>query len=300
MYEDLYGLKTRPFQMAPDPAFLYWSDAHQMAFTMLRYSLMNAAPLTVITGDVGTGKTTLVRQLLEEFPEGTRVGLVSNIQAGRGELLEWVLMAFDQPHDGSHVERYWRFEQFAIDNYAEGRQIVLIIDEAHNVGVDQLEELRLLSNINAGGDLLLRIILVGQPELRALLGQPELRQFAQRITADYNLKPIGPEEIQGYIQRRLQVAGCERQLFPRGTCDLIYHASRGIPRLINGLCDLCLVYGFSSDSVVIDESIVREVMSNMEENGIFRQFTPLAKALTLVATEAASKETGQEEGAKSR
>ena len=163
MYEDLYGLKTRPFQMAPDPAFLYWSESHQMAFTMLRYGLMNAAPLTVITGDVGTGKTTLVRQLLEEFPEGARIGLVSNIQAGKGELLEWVLMAFDQPHAGGHVKRYRRFEQFAIDNYAEGRQIVLIIDEAHNVGIKQLEELRLLSNINAAGDLLLQIILVCNP-----------------------------------------------------------------------------------------------------------------------------------------
>ena len=283
MYEELYDLESKPFQMAPDPAFLYWSESHRMAFTMLRYSLMNAAPLTVITGDVGTGKTTLVRQLLDEVPGEIEVALLSNIQAGRGELLEWVLMAFGQPYDGTHVQRFQRFEQFAVERYAEGRQIAIIIDEAHNVGVEQLEELRLLSNINSGGDLILQIILVGQPELRELLARPELRQFVQRITADYHLAPLEGHEIAQYIQHRLATAGCERELFPKGTCELIARATRGIPRLINILCDLCLVYGYSSESPVIDKTIVRELMSNMDENGIFRQFTPLGSEPTLVA-----------------
>lgn len=283
MYEDLYDLKTKPFQMAPDPTFIYWSDTHKMAFTMLRYSLMNAAPLTVITGDVGTGKTTLVRQLLDEFPGEMQVGLLSNIQAGRGELLEWVLMAFDQPYDGGHVQRFQRFERFLIERYSEGRRVALIIDEAHNIGIDQLEELRLLSNINSGGDLLLQTILIGQPELRDLLAKPELRQFVQRITADYHLAPLEGDDITRYIHHRLAVAGCDRELFPRRTCELIGRATGGIPRLINEICDLCLVYGYSSDSMVIDEGILRELMANVEQNGIFRQFRPIGRGPTLVS-----------------
>ena len=297
MYEELYDLKTRPFQMAPDPAFLYWSESHRMAFTMLRYSLMNAAPITVITGDVGTGKTTLVRQLLDEFPGEIEVGLLSNVQAGRGELLEWVLMAFDQPYEGSHVQRFARFQQFAIERYAEGRQIAIIIDEAHNIGIEQLEELRLLSNINSDGNLLLQIILVGQPELRELLARPDLRQFVQRITADYHLAALEPHEIPSYIQHRLQAAGCDRELFPKSTCELIARATRGIPRLINVLCDLCLVYGYSSESPVIDTSIVRELMSNMDDNGIFRQFSPLGSEPTLVASKDPEVPASQDAGA---
>ena len=289
MYEEHYGLKIRPFQMTPDPGFLYWSESHKLAFTMLRYSVMNASPLTVITGDVGTGKTTLVRRLLEEFPGEMQVGLLSNVQAGRGELLEWMLMAFGQPYDGSHVQRFQRFEQFAIQCYAQGRHLAVIVDEAHNIGIDQLEELRLLSNINSGGDLLLQIILIGQPELRELLARPELRQFAQRITADFHLAPLEAGEIQHYIQHRLAVAGCTRELFPRGTCELIARATGGTPRLINILCDLCLVYGFSADSPIIDDGIVRKLMSDLEHNEIFRQFSPIGTA-TLVSTSDATRD----------
>ena len=299
MYEELYGLETRPFQMTPDPAFLYWSESHRMAFTMLRYSLMNASPVTVVTGDVGTGKTTLVRQLLDECSDEMEVGLLSNVQAGKGELLEWVLTAFGQPHDGGHVERFRRFEAFAVERYGQGRRLMVIIDEAHNVGTDQLEELRLLSNINSGGDLILQIILIGQPELRQVLSRPELRQFVQRITADYHLAPLEAHEIALYIRHRLEVAGCTRELFPKSTCELIAHATRGIPRLINILCDLCLVYGYASESPFIDEAILRELMSNMDENGIFRQFTPLAGAPTLVSSkDKVGVEIGIEDGGK--
>ena len=286
MYEEHYGLTARPFQMTPDPDFLYWSDSHKLAFTMLRYSLLNAAPLTVITGDVGTGKTTLVRRLLDEFPGDMQVGLLSNVQAGRGDLLEWMLMAFEQPFGGDHVERFQRFEQFAVARYGEGCHLTVIIDEAHNVGVDQLEELRLLSNINSGGDMLLQIILVGQPELREVLDRPELRQFAQRITADFNLSPLGADEVAHYIRHRLSVAGCEDEVFTRSTCELIARATRGIPRLINILCDLCLVYGYSSESPVIDDGILRKLMADMENNGIFRQFSPIGGGPTLVSSSA--------------
>ena len=275
MYEEFYGLKTKPFQMVPDPAFLYWSQAHQMAFTMLQYGLLNASPLTVITGDVGTGKTTLMRQLLEDFPNELTVGLISNIQAGKGDLLEWALMAFEQSYDGGHVDRFHRFERFVIDSYAQGRQVALIIDEAHNLGVEQLEELRMLSNVNAEKDLLLQIILIGQPELREKLALPELRQFSQRITSDFHLETLTAHEVEPYIARRLEVAGATWRIFPPETCEKIFNVTRGVPRLINVLCDLCLVYAFSSEKHVVDVETMRDLMGGIEKNGIFNQFSPM-------------------------
>ncbi|MEL7089274.1 MAG: AAA family ATPase, partial [Planctomycetota bacterium] len=221
--------------------------------------------------------------LLDEFPGETEVALLSNVQGGRGELLEWILMAFGQPYDGGHVARFQRLEQFLIKRYSEGARLTIIIDEAHNVSVEQLEELRLLSNINSGGDLLLQIILVGQPELRDLLARPDLRQFVQRITADFDLTALQDEDISHYIQHRLKVAGCERVLFPEETCQLIAHVTRGIPRLINIFCDLCLVYGYASDASVIDRATLHRLLLDMEKNAIFRQFTPLSSAPTLVA-----------------
>lgn len=289
MYEEFYGLSAPPFDMTPDPAFLYWSENHKMTFTMLQFGMMRGAPLTVITGDVGTGKTTLIRHLLDEFPGETEIALLSNVQGGRGELLEWILMAFGQPYDGGHVARFQRLEQFLIKRYSEGARLTIIIDEAHNISVEQLEELRLLSNINSGGDLLLQIILVGQPELRDLLARPDLRQFVQRITADFDLSALQPEDISPYIQHRLKIAGCERVLFPEETCQLIAHVTRGIPRLINIFCDLCLVYGYASDASVIDRATLHRLLSDMEKNTIFRQFTPLSSAPTLVA----DKDTGE-------
>jgi type II secretory pathway predicted ATPase ExeA len=276
MYEEFYGLRVKPFQVVPDPAFLYWSEGHSMAFTMLRYGVLNASPLTVITGEVGSGKTTLLRQLLHETPGELVTGLISNIQPGRGELLEWVLMAFDQPFDGSHVERFQRFQQFVIDCYAAGRRVSLIVDEAQNLDVELLEELRMLSNVNADRDQLLQIILVGQPELREMLNWPVLRQFSQRITSDYHLGTLSAEEVYAYIQRRLSVAGTNSEIFPKSVSALIHHATGGVPRLINVLCDLCLVYGFSAERAVIDEELLRELMAGIERNGIYNQFASLS------------------------
>ncbi|MEM6498812.1 MAG: AAA family ATPase [Pseudomonadota bacterium] len=285
MYEKFFGLTERPFQVIPDPSFLYWSEAHLMAFTMLRYGILSASPLTVVTGDVGAGKTTLLRQLLEEFPNDLTAGLISNLQSGKGELLEWALMAFEQPYHGTHVERFQRFQDYVIETYAAGKQVALIVDEAQNLDIGQLEELRMLSNINAEKDQLLQIILVGQPELREILAQPQMRQFSQRITSDFHLEALKAHEVQAYIERRLAVAGAQWEVFPPATAELVAHVTRGIPRLINVLCDLCLVYGFASDRKVIDTDLLRELMASTERNGIFNQFTPLSSQPTLVTTE---------------
>lgn len=278
MYETFYELKAKPFQVSPDPDFIYWSKAHSMTIAMLRYGVLSASPLTVITGEVGAGKTTLLRQLLREFPSELAVGLVSNMQGGKGSLLEWTLMAFDQPYrDMGHVERFEAFQNFVIETYASGKQVALIIDEAQNLGVDQLEELRMLSNINSEADQLLQIILVGQPELRDVLQREDMRQFAQRITSDFHLGALEPDEVKRYIDRRLEVAGAKWEIFPEETCRLVRHISRGVPRLVNVLCDLALVYGYSGDRKVIDPGTLRELMEGIERNGIFNQFRALSE-----------------------
>jgi type II secretory pathway predicted ATPase ExeA len=283
MYEAFYGLSSRPFLTVPDPDFLYWAEAHTLAFTMLRYGLISRAPITVITGEIGSGKTTLLRQLLREIPSDLEVGLVSNMQAGRGQLLEWVMMALgDRPDQASYVALFQRFQERLIASYAAGRRVVLIFDEAQNLTVDALEELRMLSNINADKDELLQLVLVGQPQLRDLLARPELVQFAQRIASDFHLTAMEPRDVRAYIQHRLDVAGASWRIFPERTCDLVHAATRGVPRLVNILCDLCLVYGFSADRKVIEEPLLREFLSSARRRGIYQQFAPLPDGPALV------------------
>ncbi len=283
MYEAFYGLKHRPFLMTADPDFLYWSNTHTLAFTMLRYGVTSRAPLTVITGEIGSGKTTLIRHLMNELPEEVVVGLVSNMQEGRGDLLHWVMMSFDQPFDdANYVRNFQRFQDFLVENYAEGKRSILIVDEAQNMSPASLEELRMLSNINADKDELLQIILVGQPQLRELLKEPELAQVVQRIAADFHIDALGPEDVHDYIQHRLEVAGAAYQIFPAHTCELIHEATGGIPRLVNSLCDLCLVYGFSDDQRTITEEVLRDFLSGVEKHGIFAKFRPLARPPVLV------------------
>ncbi len=284
MYEAFYGLKKRPFSTLPDPEFLYWSKGHEMALTMLRYGLMTRAPLTVITGEIGAGKTTLLRHLLNELPDDLTTGLVSNLQEGRGELLQWVLMSLDQEvaADEPYVNLFRRFQDFVIDAYAEGRRVLLIIDEAQNLGVKMLEELRMLSNINTEKDDLLQLILVGQPQLRELINRPELVQFAQRITSDFSLGALSARETSDYISRRMEVAGASTEIFTPRTRELIHQATGGVPRLINSLCDLCLVYGFSDERKVIDQSLLIEFMKSIKDRGIYSQFKPIDLGPSLV------------------
>ena len=274
MYEEFYGLQERPFTTVPDPQFLYWSEAHQMAFAVLYYGVVTRAPITVITGEIGAGKTTLLRRLLAEIPEEITVGLVSNMKEGRGELLQWVMMALGQEFDGDepYVTLFKRFQDFVIDAYARGQRVVLIVDEAQNLGAAALEELRMFSNINADKDELLQLILVGQPQLRELLNRPELAQFAQRVSADFHLEPLSREDTVRYIGRRLEVAGASWKIFPDDVCEMICDATGGVPRLVNILCDLCLVYGFADNRREIGADLLYEILASTRRRGIFGQF----------------------------
>jgi type II secretory pathway predicted ATPase ExeA len=241
-----------------------------MAYSMLEYGIVNQAGVTVVTGDIGCGKTTLVRQLLRDLDECVTVGLVANTIGGRGKLLNWVMMSLNQPYESrSYVALYQRFQEFLIEEYGRGRHVILIIDEAQNLGVDALEELRMLSNINADKDQLLQLILIGQPQLRDLLRQPKLVQFAQRVSADFHLRPLEGSEVAAYMDHRLALAGAKRPIFTRAACEFIASASKGIPRTINILCDTALVYGFSVGASAIGPEIVSQVLEDKRHYGVF-------------------------------
>lgn len=271
MYESYYGFREKPFSLLPDPAFLFMSDKHRRALAMLRYGLMNEAGFTVITGEIGSGKTTLIRLLLNEINSdySTTVGIVSNTHRTFGELLEWVLLAFKLEYRGKKkVELYQTLAEYIAKEYSQGRRTVLIIDEAQNLDVEALEELRMLSNINADKDQLLQLILLGQPALQEILRLPELHQFAQRIAVAFNLKTLSLEETWQYIRHRIQTAGGDPNLFDTKASAAVYFYTRGTPRLINVLCDTALVYGFGEQKQRIDVDLVCEVVQEKIKEGI--------------------------------
>jgi general secretion pathway protein A len=269
IYNDHFGLSERPFTLLPDPDFLYWSDNHVRAYAMLEYGMLTHAPITVITGEIGAGKTTLLRHLLRSLPEEFTVGLISNAQGNRGELLHWVLMALGVPTatDASYVQLFAQFQDFLIEEYAAGRRTMLIFDEAQNLSIETLEELRMFSNINADKDELIQLVLVGQPELRDLIGQPRLVQFAQRVAAEFHLPGMTPEQVQGYIAHRLTVAGATREIFTPAACECVQLAARGIPRLVNQICDYALVYAFTDGLDKVDASVIEQVVTDRRLHG---------------------------------
>ena len=269
MYEAHYGLTEKPFSIQPDPDFLYLGLRHALAFTMLQYGIQNRSGFTVICGDIGCGKTTLIRHLLNTLGQELTVGLVYNTHPDIADLLEWIMLSFGQPFDGlSPVARYEAFQRFLIAEYAAGRRTVLIVDEAQNLNAGALEALRMLSNINADKDQLLQVILVGQPQLRDLLKKPELKQFAQRVGVDFFIPPFTPAEVVDYVQHRLQVAGREQPLFTTEALARIAEVTGGVPRSINVLCDMALVYGFGGDQPIIDVALVNQVLADRRDFGV--------------------------------
>ncbi len=271
MYEKFYGFREKPFSLLPDPSFLYPSPKHGMALALLEYSLMNQAGFSVITGEIGTGKTTLIRQLLNQLGREVTVGLISNTHRSGGELLQWVLMAFNLEYAGrDKVSLYQTFIDFLIQEYARNRRTVLIIDEAQNMEADTLEELRMLSNVNADKDQVLQVFLVGQAGLRDMLRRPDLEQFAQRISVDYHLEPLNAEETRNYIRHRLVTAGGDPELFDSAASETVFRNTGGVPRLINVLCDTALVFGYAEQAKRITAVMVEDVANEKRKGGLFR------------------------------
>lgn len=262
MYERFYGFKEKPFSLLPDPAYFYNSEQHSSALTMFEYGLHNQAGFTVITGGIGCGKTTLIHCLIDRLKDDITLGLISNTHESFGDLLNWVLLAFDLECRGrKKIDRYQTLNKFLIEEHKKGNRCILVVDEAQNLGPQTLEELRMLSNVNVGKDQLLQLVLLGQPELLELLRRPDLYQFAQRVVADYFIGPLSLDETHEYIRHRISVAGGTPPVFSDAACDALYrYSKKGIPRLINLLCDTALVYGYAAQEKTISEEIVTEVV----------------------------------------
>lgn len=262
LYTEHFGFSERPFKLLPDPDFLFWSKAHKRAFSILEYGMITRAPLTVVTGEVGTGKTTLIQALLAKIDRDMTVGLISNAQGGRGDLLRWVLSSLNltsSPTD-DYVTLFNQFQDFVIQEYSEGRHVLLIIDEAQNLAVESLEELRMLTNINSNKDELLQLILLGQPELREMISRPELRQFAQRVTATYHINPMDLPTTRNYVRHRLMHVGGTGQEFSSQAIRRVHEQAGGIPRMVNKLCDIALVYAASAGYKGVGVGTIKELV----------------------------------------
>lgn len=267
LYASFFGLKERPFSLVPDPGFLYWSPQHKRAFSVLEYGVLSRAPITLITGEIGAGKTTLLQELLSRVEEDATVGLISNAQGGRGELIQWILNSLQVEVDttASYVQMFQALQDFLLAEYAASRRVILIFDEAQNLSLEGLEELRMLTNINSNKDVLVQLILVGQPELREMVQSPNMQQLAQRIAANFHLSRLNEETVPHYISHRLKAAGGTGAEFTPEACKQVFEETGGTPRLVNQLCDLAMLYGWSADRKLVTTDTIREIL----EDGVF-------------------------------
>jgi general secretion pathway protein A len=244
MYKEYFDLKELPFSIAPDPRYLYMSDKHREALAHLVYGIHSDGGFVLLTGEVGTGKTTICRCLLEQVPENSDIAFILNPKLSVEELLATLCdeLAIQYPEGNTSVKVFVdRINAYLLEAHSRGRKTVLIIEEAQNLNAEVLEQLRLLTNLETNKYKLLQIILLGQPELKDMLSRPELRQLAQRITARYHLESLSKKEVAAYVNHRLAVAGTRSALFPPATIDRLFRLSGGVPRLINLLCDRALL-----------------------------------------------------------
>lgn len=264
LYNDFFGFSERPFTLLPDPDMIYWSPLHKRSYNVLQYGVFSRAPILLVTGEIGAGKTTLIQNLLRELDQDQTAGLISNAQGGRAELLAWVLGAFDLPRspDQDYVSQVQMFHDFLLEEYAAGRRVILIVDEAQNLTPKGLEEIRMLTNINSGKDELIQLILVGQPELRDMVRAPDMKQLAQRTTATIHLTALDQAHSAEYIQHRLRVAGGSGDEITPDAITAIHLKSGGVPRVINQLCDLVLLYAWGSDHNPATRQDVQAVLSD--------------------------------------
>jgi general secretion pathway protein A len=267
MYTSFFGLQEKPFAITPDPRYLYLSERHAEALAHLLYGINEAGGFIQLTGEVGTGKTTVIRSLLEQLPGHADVALILNPRVTPAEFLlticEELHIHVPESGRGSTKTLMDLIGRQLLDTHARGRRVVLIVDEAQNLGTDTLEQVRLLTNLETATTKLLQIILIGQPELRALLDQAELRQLAQRITGRYHLSPLSAEETAGYVKHRMRVAGATAEVFTPAALREIHRLSGGIPRVINVICDRTLLGAFTQEDHRAGAALVRQAASEV-------------------------------------
>jgi general secretion pathway protein A len=273
MYESFYGLKEKPFNLNPDPDYLYMSEGHENTLTHLQYAIGENKGFVVVTGEIGAGKTTLINYLLGEIPSDIDVGLINNTHIPASQFIKLVCREFELEIAGlDRTAMIDRFHEFLLEMYTARKRVVLIVDEAQNLNPKTLEEVRLLSNLESEKQHLLQIILVGQPELKVKLQRPDLQQLAQRVTVHCHLKGLNEADVGNYIYYRMEVAGGDkdkRNLFDPSAISEIYENSNGIPRLINIICDTALVYGYADSIKQIDAKIIRDVVKERAAGGLF-------------------------------
>ncbi len=263
MYENHYGLTGKPFSIVPNPEVLFLSKNHENALTYLEYGLTEKVGFILLTGEIGTGKTTLVRHMLLKIETQMDIAVIFNTNFSSDQLFRLILSEFEIPCDVPEKEKHLELlYQFLIDRYANNRHVLLIIDEAQNLSETSLEDIRMLSNLQTDDRILLQIMLVGQPELKMRLQMPDLRQLAQRIAVNYHLTPLGEEQTRHYIAYRIEATGGPADLFSPQAVRLIHENSGGIPRTINLLCDSALVYGYADDLKRIDTAVIEKVLKD--------------------------------------
>lgn len=265
MYLDFYDLKTSPFNITSDLRFFFESSSHREALAILLYGIQEKKGIIVITGEVGTGKTTLCKALLDRLNPQVKVSLILNPYFSDVQLLQAIVEDFGiRTEKKNRLDIVKKLDSFLIDVSLRGSNAVLIIDEAQNLTSHQLEQIRLLSNLETSEDKLLQIILVGQPELAEKLRQFNLRQIRQRVAVKYSLSPLAEEEVRDYVEFRLSKAGRANINIPPSCYRIIYEFSQGIPRLINLLCDRAFLLGFVKESLVFDEEIFKDSVEELK------------------------------------
>lgn len=266
MYLEFFQLKEQPFQLTPDPAFLYLSKAHARAKAYMEFAVLNRDGFSVITGEIGSGKTLMIQSLISELGEDVKVARVFQTQLDDIEFLRAVLAEFGiQAFRAKKAELLLRLKTFLLDQSKHGRSALLIIDEAQNLDMRTLEEVRLLTGLETEKTKILNIILVGQPELNDVLNSPHLEQLAQRVRLRFHITALSPDETREYIYHRLAVVGGDgAQLFPESTIPLIYKYTGGVPRLVNILCDTSLLNAFVEEQVSVDEEVLGQAIEELQ------------------------------------
>jgi general secretion pathway protein A len=289
MYTSFFGLHEKPFSITPDPRYLFMSERHAEALAHLLYGVKESGGFIQLTGEVGTGKTTLVRSLLQQLPDTADVALILNPALSRIEFLLAICEELRVPlpqERGSVKALTDALNRFLLENHSRGRRTIVIVDEAQNLKPDVLEQVRLLTNLETTKQKLLQIILIGQPELRALLARNDMRQLAQRITGRYHLQPLSRDEAEAYIDHRVKVAGGVGRIFAEGARREIYRLARGIPRMINVIADRALLGAFTAESHQVTPPIVRRAAAEVYDTP-FAALPPWGRWLRAAALPAA-------------